>query len=74
MVDIIKKDGTREPFDEEKIIKACKKAAVRTLHTLTDGELTKIISAVREYCLELSEVPIEQVHNIVESVLTKSIL
>ena len=71
MVDIIKKDGTREPFDEEKIIKACKKAAVRTLHTLTDGELTKIISAVREYCLELSEVPIEQVHNIVESVLQK---
>ena len=71
MVDIIKKDGTKEPFNEEKIIKACKKAAVRTLHTLTDDELTKIISAVREYCAELNEVPIEQVHNIVESVLQK---
>ena len=71
MVDIIKKDGTKEPFNEEKIIKACKKAAVRTLHTLTDDELTKIISAVREYCSELNEVPIEQVHNIVESVLQK---
>ena len=71
MVDIIKKDGTKEPFNEEKIIKACKKAAVRTLHTLTDDELTKIISAVREYCAELNEVPIEHVHNIVESVLLK---
>lgn len=71
MVDIIKKDGTKEPFNEEKIIKACKKAAVRTLHTLTDEELTKIISAVREYCAELNEVPIEQVHNIVEVVLQK---
>jgi ribonucleoside-triphosphate reductase len=71
MVDIVKKDGTKEPFNEEKIIKACKKAAVRTLHTLTDDELTKIISAVREYCAELNEVPIEQVHNIVESVLQK---
>lgn len=71
MVDIIKKDGTKEPFNEEKIINACKKAAVRTLHTLTDDELRKIISAVREYCAELNEVPIEHVHNIVESVLLK---
>lgn len=69
MVDIIKKDGTREPFDEEKIIKACKKAAVRTLHTLTNDEINKIIFAVREFCDDKNEFGIEEIHNIVETSL-----
>ena len=71
MVKIIKKDGTIEDFNEEKIIKACKKAAVRTLHTLTNEEISKILSNVKQYCEDKDLIEIEKIHNIVELSLEK---
>ena len=35
---IIKKDGTLEQYDEQKIINACNKAARRAMATLTDED------------------------------------
>lgn len=71
MVVVIKKDGTTEQFDKDKIINACKKAAVRTLHELSNDEIEKILKTVEGYVKDYEEVTIEQLHNIVEMSLQK---
>ena len=38
MIYVIKKDGTREEFDPQKIVKAVNKSAARILYTLSDEE------------------------------------
>lgn len=67
---VVKKDGTLESFNPEKIIKACRKAAVRTLKDLTKSEEEEIINKVKEYCNGMDTVSIEKLHNIVESSLS----
>ena len=68
---VIKKDGTKEDFNEQKIITACNKAASRAMVKLTDQDYVMICSEVLDKLIEagLDEAPIYEMHNVVESVL-----
>lgn len=68
---IIKKDGTTEPYNEQKIIDACNKAARRAMVDLSDLDYQTICNAVWEKLVEndLEETEIYEMHNIVEAVL-----
>lgn len=68
---IIKKDGTTEQYNEQKIIDACNKAARRAMVDLSDSDYQIICNAVWEKLVEndLEETEIYEMHNIVESVL-----
>ncbi len=68
---IIKKDGTLEQYDEQKIINACNKAARRAMVELSDSDYQIICNAVWDKLVEndLEETEIYEMHNIVESVL-----
>ena len=47
---IIKKDGTREPFNVNKVIAAVNKSAERVLYTFSDDEINFICRFVTEKC------------------------
>ena len=68
---VIKKDGSREEFNVQKVINAVGKSAYRALTKFTDEEKRHIcqyvIDKVEE--LEQNEIPIPVMHNIVESAL-----
>ena len=68
---IIKKDGTLENYDEQKIINACNKAARRAMIELSDQDYQIICNAVWDKLVEndLEDTEIYEMHNIVESVL-----
>lgn len=68
---IIKKDGTLEDYNEQKIINACNKAACRAMIELSDKDYQIICKAVWEKLIEnnIDETEIYEMHNIVESVL-----
>ena len=68
---IIKKDGTTEQYNEQKIIDACNKAARRAMVNLSDDDYQVICNAVWEKLVEddLEETEIYEMHNIVEAVL-----
>lgn len=68
---IIKKDGTLEQYDEQKIINACNKAARRAMVSLTDEDYQIICNAVWDKLVEndLEDTEIYEMHNIVEAVL-----
>lgn len=68
---IIKKDGTTEQYNEQKIIDACNKAARRAMVNLSDDDYQIICNAVWEKLVEndLEETEIYEMHNIVEAVL-----
>ena len=68
---IIKKDGTTEQYNEQKIIDACNKAARRAMVNLYDEDYQVICNAVWEKLVEndLEETEIYEMHNIVEAVL-----
>lgn len=68
---VIKKDGTLEEYDEQKIIDACNKAARRAMVDLSDEDYQLICSSVWERLVEsdLEDTEIYEMHNIVESVL-----
>ena len=68
---IIKKDGTLEQYDEQKIINACNKAARRAMVNLTDEDYQIICNAVWGKLVEndLEETEIYEMHNIAEAVL-----
>lgn len=68
---IIKKDGTTEQYNEQKIIDACNKAARRAMVNLSDADYQVICNAVWEKLVEndLEETEIYEMHNIVEAVL-----
>ena len=68
---VIKKDGTLEPYDEQKIINAVTKAARRAMVNLSDNEYTAICQGVWEQLIEneTEDTPIYEMHNIVEAVL-----
>ena len=73
MIYVIKKDGTREPFDATKIIKAVNKSAKRILYTFTDEEKDFICQFAREKAESLGkqEIPIADMHCIVEGALDR---
>lgn len=73
MYNVIKKDGTIEPYDEQKIMDACNKAARRAMYELSDNDYTQILNDVLvkidESYDEDTDIEIYDMHNIVESVL-----
>ena len=70
---VIKKDGTKEDFNVQKVIVAVNKSAYRALIKFTDEELRFICQFVEEKVdsMGLHEVQIAQMHNIVEGALEK---
>lgn len=72
---IVKKDGTEEPFDIEKVVIAIKKSAERVLHHFTDEELLKICSLVKKECEtkclmeNRDNITVFEIHCIVEGAL-----
>lgn len=70
---VIKKDGTFEDYDEQKIINACDKAARRAMVELSDVDYTTILNdiwtKIEENCCEDTDIEIYDMHNVVESVL-----
>lgn len=73
MYNVIKKDGTIEPYNEQKIIDACNKAARRAMYELSDNDyaqiLNDVLTKIDESYDEDTEIEIYDMHNIVESVL-----
>lgn len=71
MIYIIKKDGTREEYNVEKVVTAVKKSAFRALITFTDEDISKIKTFVDSRVLQMNkpEIPISEMHNIVEGAL-----
>lgn len=73
---IVKKDGTKEKYNPNKIKSAVLKAASRTLIKLTESQLDNICSRVlfaiyNSGQIENNEITVEKIHNIVEGALNK---
>ncbi len=68
---VIKKDGTKEEYNVQKVVAAVQKSATRMLVKLTDTEIKTICDYVDEKVIASGqkEVQIATMHNIVESVL-----
>lgn len=70
---VVKKDGTKEVFDPEKIKSAVNKSACRVMVTFQEEELEAICHFVTDKIqeLNLTEVPIPEMHHAVEGALEK---
>lgn len=70
---VIKKDGTREEFNVQKVVVAVNKSGYRALVAFTDKELDFICKFVEDKIEEmgLEEIQIAQMHNVVEGALEK---
>ncbi len=68
---VIKKDGTKEAFDVSKVTKAVNKSAYRAMVEFTESDLQFIAGFVEAKVRSRTtkEVPIAEMHNIVESAL-----
>ena len=71
---VIKKDGSKVPFQVQKVIDAVSKSAYRALTKFTEAEESQICQIVIDKVneLDLKEVPIAVMHNIVESALEQT--
>ena len=71
MIRIIKKDGTREDYNVQKVVAAVTKSANRALVTFTDEDYRKICTFVDSRVLQMGkdEIAIAEMHNIVEAAL-----
>lgn len=72
-IKVIKKDGTKEQFNIQKVIIAVNKSAERAMVKFTDAESDFICAFVQETVesLDADEVPIAKMHNIVETSLER---
>ena len=70
-VKVVKKDGSKETFNVQKVVNAVGKSAYRALTKFTEEEKRHICQYVVEKVdeLEQDEIPIPIMHNIVESAL-----
>lgn len=68
---VIKKDGTIEQFDGQKIVNAVSKSAARAMIELDDTQYHEIVSKVMAIVIERfpEQVHVADMHNIVEQVL-----
>ncbi len=68
---VIKKDGSKEAFNVQKVITAVGKSAYRALTKFTDAEKRQICQDVIDKVdeMEVEKIPIQVMHNIVESAL-----
>ncbi len=73
MLQIIKKDGTREEFCVDKIVKAVNKSAARILYKFTDEEIAFICDYAETKANSLNKdlITIQDMHNIVEDALER---
>ena len=73
MIYVIKKDGTREEFDPQKIVKAVNKSAARILYKFSQEEKDFICRFAQEHADSLgkNEIEIQEMHNIVEGALER---
>ena len=67
---VIKKDGTLEDYDVQKVKNACIKAAERCVKTFSEEELDFIGNKVKDKIDGLDEISVQDMHSIVEKVLT----
>ena len=68
---VIKKDGTIEEFDKEKIINAVKKSASRCTSVMLSYDYEKLIELVNDYLLGYSIVKVAIIHDAVIKALYK---
>lgn len=70
---VVKKDGTKEEFDVQKIIRAVNKSASRIMYKFTRDEVDFIckFALERAELLDKKEITISEMHNIVEGALEK---
>lgn len=73
MVKVVKKDGTLEDFNVQKVVDAVNKSACRVLINFTEEEEKFICQFVEEkvYELKMDRIEIAQMHNIVEGALER---
>mgnify|MGYP001055263377 FL=1 len=73
MIRVVKKDGTKEDFNVQKVVVAVNKSAYRALIKFTDEELDYICGFVEEKVkqMDITEIPITEMHNVVEGALEK---
>ena len=73
MIKVVKKDGTKEDFNVQKIVVAVNKSAYRALIKCTEEELDFICKFVEEEVkkMGIQEIQIAQMHNVVEGALEK---
>lgn len=69
MITVIKKDGTRDNYNPQKIIDAIRKSAERVLVELTPEEEEDIISIVSGHLYEDEAVDVSRLHRLVEGAL-----
>lgn len=71
MIYVVKKDGTREKFNVEKIVNAVNKSASRILYTFTEEEKRHICEFAfsKAESLGKENIDIQDMHNIVEGAL-----
>ena len=72
-IKVIKKDGTREDFNVQKVVVAVNKSANRAMITFSRAEINFICQFVEEKAeqMEVGEIPSAQMHNIVEGALER---
>lgn len=73
-ITIVKKDGTKQPFNIDKVIKAVSKSAERVMYTFSEEELKKIEKIVTAKAIEKAvlydgQVSINSMHSIAEYAL-----
>lgn len=71
---VIKKNGTEQPFDINKVIVAVSKSAERCMHEFTDEEIQKISNDVTSMAFMYAKnhdgkIPINEMHNFAEATL-----
>lgn len=68
---VIKKDGTLEDYNEQKIINAVHKSAARAMVELTESQYADIVARVNAMVNDkfFGAVPVAEMHNMVEKVL-----
>ena len=73
MIRVVKKDGSKEDFNVQKVVAAVNKSAYRALIKFTDEELAFICQFVEEEVqkMGITEIQIAQMHNVVEGALEK---
>lgn len=73
MIKVIKKDGTEEDFNVQKVVVAVNKSAYRALIKFTDEELNYICKFVEEKVASMNTeyIQIAQMHNVVEGALER---
>lgn len=71
MIQIIKKDGTLEEYNVQKVVTAVNKSAARALITFTEDDINRICDFVdtRVMGMGKEKIPIADMHNVVEGAL-----